>query len=210
MNKTKVAAQRKPRRGRNGANGTQSNGPRRQRNGQTDRRVSEAARVSRRNLEVAIRRYTDLYEFAPVGYVTLYRSGRVEEANLAACELLATKARYLTGAPFSLCVIRDDLSLFLGHLTRCRSGESRVETNIHLKKRSGEIISVLLSSTATENLLHDGMQVFQTAIVDLTERERAEQAMRDKEAELNQIITQTPFMLTRCTRHLRYRYVSAA
>ena len=58
------------------------------------------------------------------------------------------------------------------------------------------------------NLVRDGTQLFQTAIVDLTEREAAESALREKEAELEQIVTQTPFMLTRCTRDLRYRYVS--
>ena len=36
-----------------------------------------------------------------------------------------------------------------------------------------------------------------------------ENAVR-REAELEQIVTQSPFMLTRCTRNLRYRYVSAA
>ncbi len=42
------------------------------------------------------------------------------------------------------------------------------------------------------------------------ERARAEEALRQKEAELDAIITQTPFMLSRCTRDLRYRYVSRA
>src|SRR5262249_11823405 len=51
---------------------------------------------------------------------------------------------------------------------------------------------------------------FQTAIIDLTERKDAETVLREKEAELELIITKTPFMLTRCTKDLRYRYVSRA
>jgi PAS domain S-box-containing protein len=39
---------------------------------------------------------------------------------------------------------------------------------------------------------------------------RAHETLRAKEAELEQIVTQTPFMLTRCTRDLHYRYVSNA
>ena len=58
------------------------------------------------------------------------------------------------------------------------------------------------------SVVRDGAQLFQTAIVDLTERERAELILREKEAELERIVTQTPFMLTRCTRDMRYRYVS--
>jgi PAS domain S-box-containing protein len=45
---------------------------------------------------------------------------------------------------------------------------------------------------------------------EITNRQRMEEALRSKEAELQAIITRTPFMLTRCTRDLRYRYVSRA
>ncbi|HSB00838.1 MAG TPA: PAS domain S-box protein [Anaerolineales bacterium] len=45
---------------------------------------------------------------------------------------------------------------------------------------------------------------------DITERKQAEEALRAKESELQEIINRTPFMLTRCTRDLRYRFVSDA
>jgi len=207
MNKGKKAAvgtQKTTDRGRmmTGANGACPNG---------EGNRLQTARFKRRDeLEEAIRRYTDLYEFAPVGYITFDRAGRIDQANLAACELLGTHRKSLIGAPLSLWVDREDLSLLLGHLVRCRAGENRVETNLHLKKGRAEATSVLLSSTPMSGAFQDGSQFFQTAIVDLTERERAEQALRAKEVELEQIVTQTPFMLTRCTRDLHYRYVSNA
>ena len=40
------------------------------------------------------------------------------------------------------------------------------------------------------------------------ERDRAVQALRAREAELEAVINRTPFMLTRCGRDLRYRFVS--
>ncbi len=45
---------------------------------------------------------------------------------------------------------------------------------------------------------------------DVTEQKHAEEALRAKEAELELILTRTPFMLTRCSRDLHYRYVSRA
>ncbi|HJX81219.1 MAG TPA: PAS domain S-box protein, partial [Candidatus Udaeobacter sp.] len=42
------------------------------------------------------------------------------------------------------------------------------------------------------------------------QHKRDEEALREKETELELMVTQTPFMLTRCTRDLRYRYVSHA
>src|SRR5262249_16971865 len=45
---------------------------------------------------------------------------------------------------------------------------------------------------------------------ELTERKRAEAALRASEAELQSVINRTPFMLVRCGRDLRYRFVSEA
>ena len=42
------------------------------------------------------------------------------------------------------------------------------------------------------------------------ERKQAEEALRAKRGELELILNQTPFMLTRCSRDLHYRYVSRA
>ena len=45
---------------------------------------------------------------------------------------------------------------------------------------------------------------------DITERRRAENLLKAKEAELQAILDRTPFLLTRCSRDLTYRYVSRA
>ena len=163
-----------------------------------------------RELEAAIQRYSELYEFAPVPYLTFSRAGKIEQVNTATCDLLEHQREYIIGGPFSLFVEQSDLHTYLHHLVRCRAGERRVESNLRLKKRSGQTVSVFLSSTPTTDVTHQIGDLYQTAIIDLTEREHAEQALREKEAELERIVTSTPFMLTRCTRDLRYRYVSEA
>jgi PAS domain-containing protein len=43
---------------------------------------------TRTELEVALEKYIDLYDFAPVGYLTLGRDGIILEANLASAKLL--------------------------------------------------------------------------------------------------------------------------
>jgi len=49
---------------------------------------NEALRESRLELEETRDRYLDLYEFAPVGYLTLTKAAAVEEANLTMASLL--------------------------------------------------------------------------------------------------------------------------
>jgi len=131
-------------------------------------------------LEAAIQRYVDLFDFAPLAYVTFNRVGRIEEINLAAAQLLGRSRDRLIGEPFALHVTKKDGALFLNHLLRCRSSNSRVETKLHLRKRSGEIILTHLASSPVTSSMRDGA-LYQTAIVDLTERKRAEEAIRQSE-----------------------------
>src|SRR6266576_1638584 len=131
-------------------------------------------RQPKTELEQAIQRYIDLFDFAPIGYVTFDRVGRIEEINFAAVRLLRRSRRQLIGTTFAVCVAKEDTQLFLNHLRECRSSESLVVTELNLKRRDHEKIPVLLSSTALA-LMKDGASLYQTAIVDLTERKRFEE-----------------------------------
>jgi PAS domain S-box-containing protein len=131
-------------------------------------------------LEAAIQRYIDLFEFAPIAYVSFDRVGRIEEINLAAVQLLGGSRARLIGEPFALHVTKDDGLLFLNHLLHCRSSDRRVETELRLKKRNGEIILAHLASSPMTSSMRDGARLYQTAIVDLTERKRTEEQLAEQ------------------------------
>jgi PAS domain S-box-containing protein len=182
------------------------------RNGNASHENQRPAHLSgwRLEREQAIHRYRELYDFAPTGYVSFDRSGRIAEINLAAARLFGLHRDRLIGMPFAVFVWREDTSIFLHHLLRCRSQENRVETELRLKDKNREIIYVELCSMPTAASEDNGALLFQTSIVDLTAHKKAEIAIQEKEAELELIVTKTPFMLTRCNRDLHYRYVSRA
>lgn len=135
----------------------------------------------RTELEAAIQRYVDLFEFAPIPYVSLDRVGRIQEINLSAAELLGGSRAKLIGRPFALHVTKIDQGLFLNHLLRCRSSDRRVETELHLKNREGEILIVHLASSPMTASMRDGALLYQTAIIDLTERGRFEEKIQRSE-----------------------------
>jgi PAS domain S-box-containing protein len=149
-------------------------------------------------LEAAIQRYVDLFDFAPIGYVSLNRVGHIEEINLTAAQLLGRSRDRLIGKPFALHVTKEDSAPFLNHLLRCRSSESRVETELHLRKRDGEIILVHLASSPMTSSIHEGTLLYQTAIIDLTERKRAEETIRQSEKRYRTLFDLVPVAVYTC------------
>jgi PAS domain S-box-containing protein len=150
-------------------------------NGATKRAASAPVfRHSKTELEAAIQRYADLFEFAPIAYVSFDRVGRIEEINLSAAQLLGGSRARLIGKPFALHVMKEDRGPFLKHLLRCRSSDSRVETELRLKKQSGEIILAHLATSPMTSSMWDGALLYQTAILDLTGRKRAEQRLAEQ------------------------------
>ena len=149
-------------------------------------------------LEAAVQRYVDLFDFAPIGYVSFDPVGHIEEINVAAARLLGASRDRLIGRLFALHVTKEDSALFLNHLLRCRSSESRVETDLHLKKRNGEIVLAHLASSPMTSSMRDGMLLYQTTIIDLTERKRAEEAIRHSEKRYRTLFDLVPVAVYTC------------
>src|SRR5215510_16300759 len=140
--------------------------------------INSGPRVPMRELEHISQRYADLYDFAPAGYVSFDRSGRIAEMNLAAAQIFGMPRERLIGMPFTVFVWRDDVTLFLYHLLQCRCSETHVETELRLKNSKREIVYAYLSSTPVAASLHNGALLYQTAIVDVTERKRAQERLQ--------------------------------
>src|SRR5438128_4774224 len=148
-------------------------------NGAPIHRMRTALKRNPKNeLEAAIQRFVDLYDFAPVAYVSFDRSGRNEEANLTATELLGEPRDRLIGRPFAFYV--GDLDLFMRHLLSCRTTEQQVRTELQLKTRKGEPVPAQLLSTPITSTTKNGALLYQTAIVDLRERKRHEQQLAEQ------------------------------
>ena len=137
-----------------------------------------AIRNPKTELEAATQRFVDLYDFAPIAYVSFGRAGRIEEANLMAAELLDEPRDRLIGRPFAFYVA--DLDLFMRHLLSCRTSQRQVKTELQLKTRKGELIPAQLLSTPITSTTRNGALLFQTAIIDLGERKRHEQQLAEQ------------------------------
>src|SRR5947208_14582648 len=155
----------------NGANG---------RNGAPSKSVPPLTfQQSRIALEQANQRYVDLFDFAPIGYVTFDRVGRIEEINFEAIRLLDRSRSQLLAMTFAICVAAENVDRFLVHLSKCRSSKGPVLTELRMRRMNRETFPVLLLSTSTSASMIDGARHYPTALIDLTQRKRSEQALRD-------------------------------
>lgn len=64
-------------------------------------RKNEELREARAQVEVALERYTEIFEFAPIGYATLDGEGTIREINHVAASLLGCERRLAIGQRFA-------------------------------------------------------------------------------------------------------------
>lgn len=70
---------------------------------------NEELRNSRAQAEAALERYTELYDFSPLAYFTVDRSGTILQTNLAAARLLGTERARLMHRRLGAFVAPHDL-----------------------------------------------------------------------------------------------------
>jgi PAS domain S-box-containing protein len=100
-------------------------------------------------LEESRDRYADLFDFAPVGYLTLDENGVIKEINLTAAGMLARERKYLVGIPIIHFVARPDHKKFLDHLVRVRSDRQSVTTELRLVGKDGSLLPVEIHTVPT-------------------------------------------------------------
>jgi PAS domain S-box-containing protein len=117
---------------------------------------NDELRRARAELEVSRNKYTELYDFAPVGYFTFDPDGRIREANLAGAQLLGIERARLIEAPFRNWIAdaagRETFSV---HLAAVLQGNGIQKCDIRLKEKDGtpiygQLQSVRVDAVATE------------------------------------------------------------
>ncbi len=79
---------------------------------------NEELQRARSEVEEGLSRYTDLYEFAPVGYLTLNREGEIRQVNLTGTRLLGLERSHLVGKRLGNVVDANSRPVFNAFLTK--------------------------------------------------------------------------------------------
>ncbi len=127
---------------------------------------NEELRRSRAEVEAGLERYTELYDFAPVGYLTLGRDGAIREVNLAGARLLGVERARLSGRRFGVFVREPDrpvLNLFFEKVFASREKQA---CEVGLLREGKDPLTVHIAATASQ----DGQEC-RLMLADITETE---------------------------------------
>ena len=132
-------------------------------------------------LEEAYDRYADLYDFAPVGYLTLSAKGNILEVNLRGAAMLGRECSQLTGKPLMPFLARDESRTLFEHLTQAFQTTTRKVHELQLKPIDGISRTVRIESIAV--LDNDGTPKYcHSALIDITRQQQADLALRTEHA----------------------------
>jgi PAS domain S-box-containing protein len=124
-------------------------------------------------------RYFDLYDLAPVGYCTLNGQGMILEINLAAATLLGAARGALIRQPLPRFILPGDQDTYDRHLKLLFETGAPQVCELRLVKKDAAPVWVRIDATAAQEA--DGVPVCRATIIDITERKRAEETLRESE-----------------------------
>ena len=136
---------------------------------------NEELRRAQEELELSRNKYSELYDFAPVGYVTIDARGLIEGVNLKGAHLLGIERGLLLKRPF-IRFIEDaaDREIFSRHLEEVLQKQGNQICEIRLKRKYGTPFHAQLQSITKESIDGKAGDIL-TAIIDITEHKKAEE-----------------------------------
>lgn len=136
---------------------------------------NEELRRAYSSLEEARDRYIDLYEFAPVGYITISREGLISEINLTGATLLGIERSKLLKRRFSQFVAQPDRDrwhrLFLNMMEHTHSDSNKHEFGLEMAHADDTRFYAHLN--CLPKLSADEAPMLRIALTDITQQKTA-------------------------------------
>jgi two-component system, cell cycle sensor histidine kinase and response regulator CckA len=131
---------------------------------------NEELQKARDSMEAGLEKFSDLYDFAPVGFLTLDREGAIREANLSSASLLGIERARLINRRLGFCLSPADVPAFSAFLTRVFESKARQFCEVTLLKEVKPPVVVRIEAAVTAS-----GQECRAVLDDITEQKRAEE-----------------------------------
>ena len=140
---------------------------------------------TRDELETTLERYTNLYDFAPVGFLTLARDGSIYSANLTGADLLGVPRARLLSRRFGTFLPPAERPVFDAFLVRTLDDTQSESCEVTLLPNGGGERIVRVEVTASPT----GKEC-RAALLDVTEKRAAEAEIRRMNEALESVVAE--------------------
>jgi PAS domain S-box-containing protein len=169
---------------------------------------NEDLRKVQTELELSRDRYVELYDFAPVGYLTLDKKGSIIQANLAACALLKVTRNLLLTLPFKDYVDTTHWNVFENHLRVAAETWSKQACELKLVTRDQTTVDVQVVILPIDNPDGDDEFWYRATLTDISERKRQEESLRQTFAELDRRVDERTRELAETNEQLKQMVIA--
>jgi len=106
---------------------------------------------AQQQLEESRNHYADLYDYAPVGYLTLDKTGDIRAINLTGAGVLGKERAFLIGRPFIACFSHIDHQAFFHYLHDIFNNPSKATLDLKVGNAQNRIRFIHLESKADDD-----------------------------------------------------------
>lgn len=112
---------------------------------------NEELRLSQEELNTSNSRYFDLYDLAPVGYLTFSENNLIQECNLTAASMFGVTRSSLIKKGISQILPETERDVFFSYLEECHRSNKQQSWEMRLKRANGEQFWALMQVRPTQN-----------------------------------------------------------
>ncbi|MDF1584011.1 MAG: PAS domain S-box protein [Methyloprofundus sp.] len=149
---------------------------------------NEALRVTQLELQASRDRYQLLYNYAPIGFLTLNKAGNIKDANRAACTLLGYSKAELQGTKYFKYIHSEDQDCFYLCFQQLQKFTGKKTIEIRIKQDNQQFIPVLCQGYYYDDDDDDKNEFFLT-LQDVTEQKCAEEKIQRLNEQLKQKVS---------------------
>ena len=135
---------------------------------------NEELQRAKAEVEEMLNKYSNLYDFAPIGYFTLDEQGSILEVNLAGAGLLGVERQNLINRSFQLFVSSDRIPVFNTFCQKVLKTDIKQKCEVKLSRNDTTPVDALIEGIALQDS-KDHIKQIQVAIIDITERKQIEE-----------------------------------
>ncbi|MBF0409224.1 MAG: PAS domain S-box protein [Candidatus Riflebacteria bacterium] len=169
---------------------------------------NEELRRRQIELEAANSRYFDLYELAPIGYLTINDDDVVIEANLTSANLLGVNKTSILKMKLTSFIFSEDQDTFFRFYRKLHLSDLPHVCELRMKRPGKDFFWARLESKPMLGI--DGRRIYVTAISDISQSRQTEEKLQASEARIASILEDQTELICRYLPNGKLTFVNDA